>query len=247
MTLHRHRIRIPATAMVLAAGKGLRMRPLTETRPKPLVKLAGKTLLDRALDLLDATIVRHAIVNVHYLGEQIIDHVKTRIAPAVLISDERGELLDTGGGIAKALPLIGSRPFFLINSDSTWRDGPSPALLRLAEMFDEKQMDGVLLLIAPERGIGFDGPGDFRLGADRRLTRAGAGDTAALAYMGVAILSPKMFAGAPRGAFSLNILFDRAIAAGRLFGLVHEGDWMHVGTPQALRQAEEFLAATTTR
>lgn len=242
MTLRRYRIRVPAAAMVLAAGKGLRMRPLTETCPKPLVRLAGKTLLDRALDMLDATIVRRAVVNVHYLGDQIIEHVKGRIAPAVIISDEREELLDTGGGIARALPLIGTRPFFLINSDSAWRDGPAPALLRLAETFDEKEMDGVLLLIEPERGIGYSGGGDFVRGADGRLRRAKGGSASALVYMGVAILSPKLFAGAPEGAFSLNLVFDRAIAAGRLFGIVHDGEWMHVGTPEALKEAEAFLA-----
>lgn len=241
MTLRRYKIRVPAAAMVLAAGKGLRMRPLTETRPKPLVKLAGTTLLDRALDMLDATIVRRAVVNVHYLGDQIIEHVKGRIAPAVQISDERAELLDTGGGIARALPLIGTRPFFLVNSDSTWRDGPAPALLRLAGKFNEKEMDGVLLLIEPGRGIGFSGGGDFFLGPDGRLTRAKSGDPSALVYMGVAILNPKLFAGAPEGAFSLNLLFDRAIASGRLYGIIHDGDWMHVGTPEALAEAEAFL------
>lgn len=250
MTRKRHEVEMPRRAMMLAAGYGKRMRPITETVPKPLVRLAGKPLMEYGLELLDSAVVERVVVNVHYLADQIVAHLKKRGRPGIRISDERGELLDTGGGIARALPLIGARPFFLINADTAWRDYRTPALYRLAETFDAENMDALLLLADPSRAIGYDGAGDFiadEHGRLRRPRKGGEGgekksETGAYAYMGVAILHPRLFRTAPSGAFSLNLLFDEAIAAGRLFGIVHDGHWMHVGTPEALAEAEEFLA-----
>ena len=230
--------------MILAAGEGLRMRPLTLTRPKPLIELAGRALIDHALDALEDAEVQRVVVNVHHLGEQVIAHLRDWKYPEIVISDERDGLLDTGGGIARALPLIGRRPFYLLNIDSIWRDRRDSALYRLAGAFDAKTMDALLLLVPSERGIGYAGSGDFVRAAAGRLRRREEKDhSGALVYMGVALVHPRLFAGAPQGAFSLNLLFDRAIAKGRLHGLVHESDWMHVGTPDALKKAEERLAA----
>lgn len=244
MTAKARKVYMPRAAMTLAAGLGTRMRPLTETVPKPLVRLAGKALIDHVLDRLESMVVERIVVNVHYRADQIVDHLRARRRPAVRISDERDGLLDTGGGIARALPLIGRRPFFLINSDTAWRDHRTSALHALAAAYDERRMDGLLLLADTARSLGYDGPGDFVLLDDGRLRRPQPGDRAAPLhpYMGVAILHPRLFRNAPQGAFSLNLLFDAAIAAGRLHGIVHDGFWMHVGTPDALRAAEEFLA-----
>jgi len=229
--------------MILAAGKGLRMLPLTLRRPKPLIELAGRALIDHALDALEDAEVQRVIVNIHHLGEQVIAHLRGWSYPEIVISDERDGLLDTGGGIARALPLIGRRPFYLLNSDSIWRDGRGSALYRLADAFDARLMDALLLLVPPACGTGYAGRGDFVRAADGRLRRRGETDRDALVYMGVGLIHPRLFAGASQGAFSLNVLFDQAIAKGRLHGLVHEGDWMHIGSPAALEQAEERLAA----
>lgn len=229
--------------MILAAGTGLRMRPLTLTRPKPLITIADKALIDYALDALEDAEVQRVIVNIHHLGDQVVAHLRGWSYPEIVISDERDELLDTGGGIARALPRIGRRPFYLLNSDSIWRDGRGSALYRLADAFDTELMDALLLLVPLARGMGYAGKGDFVRAADGRLRRRGETDRDALVYMGVALIHPRLFAGAPQGAFSLNVLFDKAISEGRLHGLVHEGDWMHVGSPAALKQAEEHLAA----
>lgn len=235
-------VRLPGAAMVLAAGLGARMRPLTDGTPKPLIRLNGKALIDYGLDHLLAPAVEKVVVNVHHHAGQVVAHLRARGRPHILVSDETGELLDTGGGIRKALPLIGKMPFYLINSDTAWRDWRQSALHRLASAYDDATMDALLLLIEPERAVGYDGPGDFVRDGKGRLRRREEGDKNAAAYMGVAILHPRLFRGAPRGRFSLNLLFDRAISQGRLFGIIHEGDWMHVGTPQALKDAEEFLA-----
>ncbi len=236
---------IPQTAMVLAAGFGQRMRPLTDKMPKPLVKVAGKPLLDHVLDrLVDAGVTR-AVVNVHYLAEQIERHLAGRVRPQITISDERGLLLDTGGGVVKALPLLGDAPFFHINSDTIWIDGVQPNLTRLAQHFDAATMDGLLLLAPGAGSIGYDGRGDFTMAADGRLRARPERDVAPFVYAGAAILSPRLFDGAPQGAFSLTTLFTRAIAAGRLHGLRLEGLWMHVGTPAAIAEAEAAISAST--
>jgi MurNAc alpha-1-phosphate uridylyltransferase len=235
----------PQTAMVLAAGFGQRMRPLTDTMPKPLVKVAGKALLDHVLDRLADAGVARAVVNVHYLAEQIERHVAARTAPRVTISDERGLLLDTGGGVVKALPLLGDAPFFHINSDTIWIDGVTPNLKRLAEAFDPATMDALLLLAPGAGSIGYAGRGDFLMASDGRLRARPERDIAPFVYAGAAILSPHLFEGAPQGAFSLTRLFARAIEAGRLHGLRLEGLWMHVGTPEAIAEAEQAIAAST--
>jgi len=230
--------------MVLAAGFGTRMRPLTDHTPKPLVEVAGKPLLDHVLDRLGEVGVDRAVVNVHYLGEQIIAHTAKRQKPKVVISDERDEVLGTGGGVVKALPLLGTDPFFHLNADTLWIDSVAPNLQRLADVFDPARMD-VLLLMAPTAGsIGYDGAGDFNMLTDGRLQRRKEQHVAPFVYAGVAILSPAIFRDAPQGEFSLTRLFDEAAARERLFGLRLEGVWMHVGTPDAIAAAEKaFLAS----
>jgi len=225
-------------AMILAAGLGLRMRPITLTLPKPLVPVAGRTMLDRVLDHLDAVRAKRKIVNLHWLGETIRSHLDGQ--PDILFSEEP-ELLETGGGVAKALPLLGADPFFVCNADIIWTDGGEPALARLTRTFDPARMDGLLLLQPVEAAFGYDGQGDFHLGSDGRLSRRQPGETTPLMFAGVQILHPRLFDSHPGGAFSLNLLYDKAIAAGRLFGLVHDGGWYHIGTPPALAEAEKLL------
>lgn len=233
---------MPRCAIVLAAGLGTRMRPYDGERPKPLVRVGGKPLIDYALDALAAAAVARAVVNVHYRADALERHLAARKAPQIVISDERGALLGTGGGIAKALPQLGQKPFFLINSDTLWRDDGEPNVGRLAAAFDAAAMEA-LLLLAPRNGsIGYDGSGDFALLPDRRLRRRDEGETAPFVYAGAAILAPALFADAPAGAFPLTVLLDRARARGRLFGLPLAGTWMHVGTPQAVAAANAALA-----
>jgi MurNAc alpha-1-phosphate uridylyltransferase len=235
----------PRRAMVLAAGMGTRMRPLTDTMPKPLVKVAGKPLLDHVLDRLADAGVERAVVNVHHFAEQIIDHVKGRKAPQITISDERGVLLDTGGGVVKALPELGDTPFFHLNADTIWIDSVKPNLTRLAETFDPATMDALLLLAPIAGSIGYGGRGDFNMGSDGRLKPRPEREVAPFVYAGAAILSPSLFAGAPQGKFSLTTLFMRAAETGRLSGLRLEGLWMHVGTPDAIAAAEQAIRAST--
>ena len=228
-------------AMVLAAGLGKRMRPLTDTLPKPLVPVAGKALIDHVLDRLADAGVIVAMVNVHHMADAIEKHLKRRPRPKILISDERGELLDTGGGVVKALKLLGDKPFFHVNSDTIWIEGVTPNLGRLAAMFDPATMDALVLLAPTATSIGYEGRGDFSMAPDGRLTRRGEREVVPFVYAGAAVLSPALFANPPRGGFSLNRLFDRAIEAGRLFGLRLEGTWMHVGTPAAIKAAETAI------
>jgi MurNAc alpha-1-phosphate uridylyltransferase len=230
--------------MVLAAGLGKRMRPLTDTVPKPLVKVAGRALIDYTLDRLADVGVETAVVNVHYFADTIEKHVKPRTRPKIVISDERRELLDTGGGVVKALPLLGPEPFFHVNSDTIWIEGVTPNLARLGAMFDAAAMDGLLLLAATATSIGYEGRGDFAMSPDGRLSRRAERDIVPFVYAGAAILAPTLFADAPAGAFSLNTLFSRAIEAGRLFGARLEGTWMHVGTPAAVAAAEAAILAS---
>ena len=235
---------VPRTAMVLAAGLGERMRPITDRMPKPLVPVAGKPLIDHVLDRLADAGVARAVVNVHYLADLIERHLARPAAPRIKISDERDTLLDTGGGVVKALPLLGKEPFFHLNSDTIWIDGVKPNLDRLAQAFDPTAMDALLLLAPVATSIGYFGRGDFLMAPDRRLTRRPERDVAPFVYAGAAILRPELFKDAPAGAFSLTTLFDRAAAAGRLHGLRLEGVWMHVGTPEAIAQAEAAIAAS---
>lgn len=229
-------------AMVLAAGMGTRMRPLTETIPKPLVEVAGHPLIDHVLDRLEAAEVREAVVNVHHHADLLEAHLATRTAPPHLhIRDERGLLLDTGGGVKNALPLLGDAPFLVINSDTIWIEGVTPNLVRLQNQFDPARMDALLLVAASALSIGYDGTGDFTMDAEGRLARRSERMVSPFIYAGACILSPALFADAPQGPFSLNSIFDRAGEAGRLFGLRLEGLWMHVGTPDAIPAAEEAI------
>jgi len=229
----------PDKAMVLAAGLGLRMRPLTERMPKPLVSVAGRTLLDHVLDKLGNAGMIEAIVNVHYLPDQIIDHVARRKRPRVTISDERNLVLGTGGGLVKALPLLGNEPFFLVNADTLWIDGVRPNLARLAEAFDPSRMDILLLMAPTASSIGYEGNGDYAMLPDGALRKRKEHQVVPFVYAGVAIMSPAIFAGAPNGEFSLTRMFDAANEQERLFGLRLDGTWMHVGTPDAIAAAEE--------
>ncbi len=232
-------------AFVLAAGLGTRMRPVTDTLPKPLVTVAGKSLLDHALDRAAEAGLTDAVVNVHWLAEQIEAHVAARSGPPrITVSDEREALLETGGGIRKALPLMGDAPFVVLNSDSFWLEGPAPNLSRLVAAWDGARMDALLLVAPTTTSLGYEGAGDFVMDTDGRLERRGERKVAPFIYAGVAILKPVLFADTPEGAFSLNLLFDRAIAAQRLYGMRLDGQWLHVGTPEAIRAAEERVQAS---
>jgi MurNAc alpha-1-phosphate uridylyltransferase len=230
--------------MVLAAGFGLRMRPLTLTTPKPLIPVAGRCMLDRALDHFAAAGVETAVVNAHYLGQRIALHVARRMGEGrdklgILLSHEE-TILDTGGGVQQALADLQPDPFYVANGDILWRDGAVPALQRLAAAWDDDAMDALLLVHDRASAIGYDGAGDFDLLAGGKLRRR-AGNAAPFVFTGVQVLHPRLFAGAPRGAFSLNQLYDKAAAEGRLRGLVHDGDWYHIGTPDGLTLAEQHL------
>jgi MurNAc alpha-1-phosphate uridylyltransferase len=231
------------TAMVLAAGLGERMRPLTLRMPKPLVPLAGKPLIDHVLDKLAAVGVTTAIVNVHYLPEQLEAHLATRRGgpPETLVSDERGVLLDTGGGVKKALPLLGQGPFFIHNADSVWSEGATPALARMLRLWNPAEMDCLLLLAPVATSIGYAARGDFSMGPDGRLARRAEGEVVPFAFAGVSLCDERLFKDAPQGRFSLNLLWDKALARGKLFGMRMDGRWMHVGTPEALAEAESLF------
>src|ERR1700709_54809 len=234
----------PTKTLVLAAGVGLRMRPLTDNMPKPLVRVAGQPLLDHVLDKLAAAGVSEAVVNVHYLPDQIIEHVAARSRPRVIISDERDHVLGTGGAVVKALPLLGHAPFFHVNADTMWIDGVRPNLARLAETFDPERMDILLLMAPTTSSIGYGGRGDYAMLPDGALRKRREHQVVPFVYAGAAIMSPSLFADAPTGEFSLTRVFDSANEQERLFGLRLDGVWMHVGTPDAVHAAEEaFLAS----
>lgn len=231
------------TAMVLAAGYGARMRPLTERMPKPLVPLAGRALIDHVLDRLADAGVETAIVNVHYLPEQLEAHMQARAGrgPKTIISDEREVLLDTGGGAKKALPQLGAGPFFIHNSDSAWSEGAVPALPNMLRLWDASKMDCLLLLAPLSTSLGYSARGDFDMTPDGHLTRRGERSAVPFAFAGVSLCEAKLFEDAPEGPFSLNLLWDQALAKGRLYGVRLDGRWMHVGTPEALEEAEASL------
>jgi MurNAc alpha-1-phosphate uridylyltransferase len=235
-------MKAPSQAFVLAAGLGTRMRPHNGHVPKPLVEVAGKSLIDYVLDRLADAGVERAVVNVHYLADQLERHLASRQRPHIVISDERAELLGTGGGVVKALPELGDAPFFLVNSDTVWLDGVKPNLARLANAFDPDDMDGLLLMAPTTDSTGYTGRGDYAMLPDGRLRRRAEREVVPFVYTGAAILTPALFADAPAGAFPLTLLFDRAGEKGRLFGLRLEGVWMHVGTPDAVTAAEAALA-----
>jgi N-acetyl-alpha-D-muramate 1-phosphate uridylyltransferase len=228
-------------AMVLAAGLGVRMRPITERIPKPLVTLQGRALIDHALDRLAEAGVTRTVVNVHHLADQIEAHLAGRAAPRIVISDERDCVLETGGGVAKALPCLGASAFIVHNSDTVWSEGARSNLKTLIAAWDPARMDALLLLARRNASIGYEGHGDFHLEGDGRLRRRARSEDAPYVFAGVSILKPELFAGIAETAFSLNVIFDRAIAQRALFGAALDGTWMHVGTPQALLEAESYL------
>lgn len=229
------------TAMVLAAGLGTRMRPLTDRTPKPLLKLGGRTLLDHALGRLAEAGIERAVVNVHYFADQIEAHVRGRTSPQIVISDERQCILETGGGVLKALPHFGGQAFVVHNSDSVWMEGGRSNLKMLMSAWDGKRMAALLLLARCDASIGYEGRGDFHMDAFGRLKRRGASETASYVFAGVSILTPRLFDGVGAKAFSLNVIFDRAIAEDALFGFVLDGTWIHAGTPEALLEAESHF------
>ncbi len=229
------------TAMILGAGLGTRMRPLTDLVPKPLVRFHGKALIDHALDRLEQAGIRRVVVNVHYLADKLEAHLKARTSPKIVISNERRKLLDTGGGVVHALPLLGDKPFLIHNADTAWIEGIGGSLLRMIAAWDEEQMDCLMLLALSATSVGYEGHGDFNMDASGLLTRRTEQREAPFVFAGVSIAHPRLFADAPKGAFSLNTVWDRAIAAKRLYGTRLDGVWMHVGTPEALADAEERL------
>lgn len=232
---------IPDTAMLLAAGLGKRMRPLTATRPKPLVEVGGETLLDHALNHVRTAGIRRVVVNVHHFADALEAHLRRVSDLDVQVSDERSLLLETGGGVAHARPLLGDGPFFAINTDNVWVDGPVDTLQLLANRWNDGAMDALLLVVPLARATAHAGPGDFHMDPSGRLRRREPRRIAPFVYTGVQLVSPRLLDGAPGGAFSFNLLWDRAIAAGRAFGVVHQGLWCDVGAPANIPIAEDML------
>jgi len=233
-------------AMVMAAGFGQRMQPLTNGKPKPLVSVKGVPLIEYGFARLCEAGCETIVVNVHYLADQIEAWAKRHASPNVIISDERQELLDTGGGIVKALPILGSEPFFVVNSDSIWIDEGRPALERLRAAWDEARRDCLLLLCPSERTVGYDGQGDFLKDSEGRIIGRARHGEKGLAYIGAYLVHPRLFANVRLSKFSMNLLWDRAIADKRLFGIEHEGLWLHVGTPESIALAERALKEAVT-
>lgn len=233
---------MPAAAMVFAAGLGTRMRPITDSCPKPLVRVGGRALMDYTLDALAQAGVARAVLNVHWLADQIESHVATRMQPQIIVSDERAKLLDQGGGIVKALPQLGPDPFFICNTDAFWIEGPRSNLQAMADAWDPDKMDVLLLLAATANSVGVDWPGDFNMAADGALTQRSEGQVAPFVYSGFGIVKPGLFAGDTREAFRLAPTFFEAAARGRLYGVRLDGLWLHVGTPEAISDAEAAIA-----
>ena len=238
---------MPGTAMVLAAGLGKRMRPLTATRPKPLVEVAGRTLLDRALDRVEAAGIPTAVVNAHYFADQIDAAVAARNADTarnleIRVSDERAQLLETGGGVVKAMPLIDADPFFVVNADNMWIDGSADTLRLMAQRWDPETMDALLLLVPLARATGYEGRGDFHLDPAGVVTPRGEFRIAPFVYSGIQLISKRLFEGEPVEPFSVWRQWHKAIAAGRFYGAVHQGLWFHVGTPASVGETEGLLA-----
>ncbi len=228
------------TAMLLAAGLGTRMKPLTDTTPKPLIEVLGRPIIDYSYQHVLQARVGKVVVNTHYLPGQIVNWCEKQSDPDIVISDETDAILDTGGGIARALPQLGNDPFFVLNCDSFWIDQGKPALERLRETWRD-DMECLLLLCDPQHTTGYDGHGDFTMDNEGHLSRVSVNAEKAYAYIGGYLVHPKLFDGAPRGKFSMNVLWNKAIERHSLFGLAHQGHWLHVGTPQAIDEAEHFL------
>ncbi len=235
---------VPQTAMVMAAGLGKRMRPLTATRPKPMIEVAGKPLIDHVFDRLRAAGVARAVVNVHYLADALEAHLRRRVSGIEIeISDERKALLETGGGLVQARDLIGDAPFLCINSVKLWLEGPTDAIRALAAQWDDDAMDALLLVVPLARAHNHRGRGDFHLDPFGKIVeRRQPGRLAPFVYTGVQMLSPRVIRDWPEGAFSTNLFWNRAIEAGRAYAMVHQGLWFDVGTPPAIKATEAMLA-----
>ncbi|MFP6711382.1 MAG: nucleotidyltransferase family protein [Rhodospirillales bacterium] len=229
------------TAMVLAAGLGLRLRPITNKTPKPLVKVAGHTLLDHTLDRLVAAGVERAVVNIHHLADQVEQHLGNRKDLEIIISSETDEVLETGGGVKNALQHLGDEPFYVSNADVLWLNGPTPALGRMAERWNADEMDVLLMLHSTVEAYGYTGNGDFSAEPDGKLGRKLEREVTPYLFTGVQILHPRIFEDTPDGVFSLNVIYDKANESGRLFGVIHDGEWFHIGTPDGLNQAEIYM------
>ena len=236
---------MPRTAMVFAAGLGARMRPITDTLPKPLVEVAGQTLIDHCLDRFAQNGVEQAIVNVHWLADKIEAHLASRTEPRIIVSDERALLLDQGGGIKRILPLLGEAPFFLCNTDAFWIEGPRSNLRRLADLFDPERMDAALLVASTAGAVGVDWPGDFTMSADGRLETREPRRVAPFVYTGVGIIKPQLFADETADVFRLSPYVHDAARKGRLFGLRLDGLWLHVGRPESISEAERAINRST--
>lgn len=230
----------PDTAMVLAAGLGLRMRPITDKIPKPMIEVGNRTLIDRVLDRLEEAGVKHVVVNLHHLAQLVEQHLKHRGSPDIEFSHEE-ERLETGGGVAKALPMLGNKPFYVVNSDTMWLNGLQNALDRMADLWDEDRMDGLLMLHSTVDAYGYRGDGDFNVDAMGLLTRRVECEVSPYLFTGVQILHPRLLAGTKAESFSLNVLYDKAIETERLYGMVHDGEWFHIGTPEGLDEAEAYM------
>lgn len=235
-------MKVPDIAMVMSAGFGTRLRPLTDRIPKPMVPVQGVPMIDLCLDLLADAGVKRAVVNLHHLGHLIREHLSKRCDIEILFSEEE-EILETGGGTKKALPLLGDEPFFTINAKIILRNGARPALHRLAAMYDPEAMDSLLLLQPKNSAIGYEGEGDFFLAENGQLRRRRMGELAPCVYAGISICHPRIFATAPDGAFSLNLLWDQSMDEGKLYGMPHDGEWYHVSSLRQLEEVEKELAA----
>ena len=231
----------PKNAMVLAAGLGLRLRPITNKTPKPLVKVADRTLLDHTLDRLVAVGVERAVVNIHHLADQVEQHLGNRKDLEIIISSEADDLLETGGGVKKALEHFGDEPFYISNADVLWLNGPTPALGRMIERWNDDEMDVLLMLHSTVEAYGYTGNGDFEAEPNGKLSRKLEGEITPYLFTGVQSIHPRIFEATPDGAFSLNVIYDKAIEAERLYGVVHDGEWFHIGTPDGLAQAEVYM------
>lgn len=229
--------------MVLAAGLGTRMRPLTDNKPKSLIEVYGRTLLDHAIDRLKAAGVKMIVVNVHYKGQMVIDHLKRRTDVEIRIQDERDKLLDTGGALKKALPHFAGEPVFTYNSDSIWLESWGSNLKRMVQAWNDAEMDCLMLMAATHNAIGYDGRGDFTMDPAGRLTRRQPQRVAPFAWPGVQLIHPRLIERGTGEVFSTNRLWDVAADEGRLFGIRLDGKWMHIGTPEAKAEAEAFVDA----
>jgi MurNAc alpha-1-phosphate uridylyltransferase len=235
---------MPQRAMILAAGLGERMRPLTDNLPKPLIEVGGRSLIETILDRLEAAGVSEVVINLHYLGEMIEAQLAGRQRPRIVFSREETRL-ETGGGVSKALPLLGTDPFFAINGDVCWLDGCTAALRRMADAWNDAEMDALLLMHPTVSAVGYDGPGDFILSPEGRLRRRREREVTPFVFSSIQMFHPRIFDDTPEGPFSHNLIYDKAAETGRLWGLRHDGKWFHIGTPENLRDVEDALHPLT--